>query len=72
MEQTVHLLWYVRRQEGRDDTELLIGVYDSEAAATEAIGRLKSRPGFIEFPEGFKIYPRTIGQDSWTDGFILD
>jgi len=66
----VYLLWFVREWDDGEDTELLIGVYQTEADAKEAIGRLKEQPGFAAYPEGFTIHPREIGKDSWTDGFV--
>src|SRR5277367_1077746 len=55
---TAYLLWYVREWEEEEDTELLIGVYRSEADATGAIERLKSAPGFSDYPDGFEVHPR--------------
>ncbi len=66
----VYLLWFVREWDEVEDTELLIGVYQTEADAKEAIERLKGKPGFDAYPEGFTIHPREIGKDSWTDGFV--
>jgi len=70
MNDSVYLLWFVQEHQQNDDTELLIGVYDSEAAAKAAIGRVNGQPGFVDFPEGFQIHARVIGQDSWTKGFV--
>jgi hypothetical protein len=66
---TVHLLWYVREWAEGDDTELLIGVYRTEADAKDAIGRLKNQPGFVEYPEGFTVATYDLGKDYWTKGF---
>jgi len=66
---TVFLLWYEREWDEGDDTELLIGVYQSEADAKEAIERLKGQPGFRAYPEGFMIAPYEIGKDHWTEGY---
>jgi homoserine kinase type II len=52
-----------------EDTELLIGVYRTEEAARGAIVRLKDQAGFKDYPEGFHVYPRTLNEDSWTEGF---
>jgi hypothetical protein len=72
MSDRVYLLWFVRERhdEKESDAELLIGVYDSETAAKAAIDRLKNKPGFVDFPEGFQIHLRELGQDSWTQGFV--
>jgi hypothetical protein len=66
---TAYLLWYVREWDEGEDTELFIGVYRSEADATEAIGRLKGQPGFVAYPEGFEIHAYEVGKDHWTEGF---
>jgi len=67
---TLYLLWFVQECEASDDIELLIGVYDSEDAAKAAIERLKMKAGFVDFPEGFEIHQREVGQDSWMEGFV--
>jgi hypothetical protein len=67
---TVYLLWFVPRDDEDEGNSLLIGVYATEADARAAIERLKGKLGFTEFPEGFQIHSRIMGQDSWTEGFI--
>ena len=39
-------------------------------SANAAIERLKKKPGFVDFPEGFQIHRRELGLDSWTGGFV--
>lgn len=68
----VYLLWFVPEGEEIEDTGILIGVYDSEAAAQAAIERLRHKRGFVDYPQGFQIHSRELGQDSWTDGFFRD
>ena len=70
MNERVYLLWFVRENEHEQDTELLIGVYATEADARSAIARLSGKPGFIDNPEAFQIHAQSIGQDSWGDGFV--
>ena len=70
MSKRVHLLWFVREREKREDTELLIGVYETEADAKAAIDRLRDKPGFVNFPQGFQVHSRELGHDSWTEGFV--
>jgi homoserine kinase type II len=67
---SVFLLWHVRKVEGNED-ELLIGVYSTEEEATAATERLKGKPGFVDYPDGFQIHPHRLNRDSWTEGFIL-
>ena len=69
MIEKVYLLWFISAEDEKDDNGLLIGVYGSELAAQDAIGRLRSKPGFVDNPQGFQIHTRELGQDSWTEGF---
>jgi hypothetical protein len=65
----VYLLWHVRERTEREDAEILIGVYSSEATAQAAIERLKDKPGFVENFQGFQICPYDLDLDHWTEGF---
>ena len=69
---TVQLLWFVQERKGLADIELLIGVYETEPDARDAIGRLKDKPGFARFPQGLQIHSRELGRETWTEGFISD
>lgn len=62
-------LWFEREYSYRPETELYIGVYETKADAKAAIKRLKMKPGFCEFPEGFIIYERKLGATAWQYGF---
>ena len=66
----VYHLWYEREYPDREDTELNIGIYATEAAALEAAEQLKEQVGFRDYPEGFNIYPVTLGLTGWTEGFV--
>jgi len=68
MEQ-VFLLWHVVERVGADD-EKLIGVYRAEAGAKAAIERLRDKPGFTDFRDGFLIDPYELDGDHWTEGFV--
>jgi hypothetical protein len=68
----LHLLWFVPEGDEDEDNGLLIGVYDSEPAAKATIERLRNKPGFVDYPQGFQIHERELGQDSWTEGFVRD
>ena len=59
-----------QEREGAEDTELLIGVYRTEAEAKAAIDRVKDQPGFRDYPDGFNAYEQRVGQDSWSQGFV--
>ena len=68
--ETVFLLWHVHKLDGKDD-EMLIGVYRTEADAKAAIERIRPKPGFLAFPDGFQICPYELNRDHWTDGFVI-
>jgi homoserine kinase type II len=68
---SVFLLWHVREVEGGEDDELFIGVYKTERDANAAIERLKDKPGFVDFPNGFQIHAAELNRDGWTEGFVF-
>ena len=70
MTNNVHLLWFHTEDDEDEENALLIGVYESERDAKLAVDRLKDKPGFIDYPQGFRIHSRRLGQDSWTEGFV--
>jgi len=72
MEGMVYLLWFIPENGSEQDNGFLIGVYESELAAKAAVERLHAKPGFANYPDGFQIHCREIGQDSWTEGFVFD
>lgn len=68
--QTVYALWFVRERSEADDIELLIGIYETEADAKIASERLKTKPGFVDFPEGFQIHPYPVGRTGCEEGYV--
>ena len=67
----VFCLWHIYLPAGADDeNEKLIGVYSTAENAEAAIQRLRSQPGFKDYPDGFEIHTRTLDTDSWAEGFI--
>jgi len=70
MNEKLYLLWFVQEHDDRDDTELLIGVFASEADANRAIEQLKSKPGFSAHHDGFQIHAYQLGQIGWAEGFV--
>lgn len=67
--QTVFVLQHEHEIGGGCENELLIGVYSSHTAAEAAIERVRSQPGFREWPDGFNIYSYVIDEDNWKEGF---
>ena len=72
MGKILYLVWFVPADAADAENELLIGVYESENDAKAAIDRLRDKKGFVDYPQGFEIHLREIGQDSWTEGFVRD
>lgn len=72
MASEVYLLWFVAKEDEDDDNGLLIGVYQTESSAKAAIERLRTKPGFVDYPEGFQIHTRELDRDSWSEGFVGD
>lgn len=70
MASEVYLLWFVAKDDEEDDNGLLIGVYQTESSAKSAIERLRTKPGFVNYPEGFQIHKRELDCDSWSEGFV--
>ena len=64
MSKEIHLLWFVQERNEGEDTGLLIGVYETEEDAKAAIDRLRNKPGFVDFPEGFQIHRLELEHDS--------
>jgi hypothetical protein len=67
---SVELLWFVQERDTGEDTELLIGVYETEEEVRAAVERLRSKPGFASFPQGFTAERYELNKDHWTEGFI--
>jgi hypothetical protein len=64
----VYMLWFEQEQDEFED----IGLYETEAEANAAIERRKDKPGFVDFPGGFKIYERELGLEGWAEGSIRE
>jgi hypothetical protein len=69
MSNVVYGLWFVQECPNAGDIECLIGIYETEADAKAAIELVKSKPGFVDFPQGFEIHQYQLGQTGWLDGF---
>ncbi|MDH7972639.1 hypothetical protein QH494_10635 [Sphingomonas sp. AR_OL41] len=68
----VYDLWFEREYPDREDTELHIGIYATEADAADAVDRLRDQPGFRDFPAGCNIHPVTLGVTGWREGFVTE
>jgi hypothetical protein len=67
----VYFLYHIdeKRTDGYHHGKI-IGIYSKLSLANAAMDRLKDKPGFRDYPERWKIYPRTIDRDSWVKGFV--
>ncbi len=58
-------------ESGKDEEEVkMIGVYSTQNLAQAAVERLRSMPGFQNFPDGFSIGPYIVDKDYWDEGFV--
>ncbi|MCA9599083.1 MAG: hypothetical protein KC776_37490 [Myxococcales bacterium] len=67
---TVFVLHHVAHVDSGAEDEKLIGVYSTRQHAEAAIQRLRSLPGFSDFPDGFVIDEYALDEDHWTEGFV--
>ena len=66
----VYLLWHVHEAPDQGEDAKVIGVYRAEDDARAAIERLRSKPGFRHFPQGFTVERYEVNKDCWTEGFV--
>lgn len=66
----VYVLQHVHEAANGEEDVKFIGVYSSESAAQEAIGRLRLKPGFCDHQDSFHVDRYEVDRDHWTDGFI--
>jgi hypothetical protein len=52
-----------------EEYEIVIGVYSTYENAEAAIQRLKDKPGYCRFPNGFRIGTWMLDDDSGDEGF---
>ncbi len=74
MSRFVYELWHYKIAGGEEPDEDKcpkdIGIYSTEARAKAAIERVKDKPGFRDWPGGFRIFRAILDKDYWTEGFI--
>ena len=65
----VYLLEHYYEDDEHEDTKY-IGVFSDKKKAKKALKKVKNKPGFNKFPEGFCISEIIINKSSWAEGFI--
>lgn len=65
----VFVLWHVHKFEDGSEDEKCIGVYRTKDLAAAAAERLRTKPGFVDAPDGFVIDPYQLDQDCWEEGY---
>ncbi len=65
---TVFVLQHVYEWCCHDEVKM-IGVYATQAEAEAAVERLRQKPGFRDWPDGFAIDEYELGFDHWIEGF---
>jgi hypothetical protein len=68
----VFLLSYLYHWPNGAWTGMLVGVYSSLEKAEQAIARLRQRPGFRDYPDGFRIDGRILDEDYDDPAFFAD
>jgi len=66
----VYIVQHVHQAPNGEEDIKLIGVYSAEASAQRAIARLRLKPGFRDYPDGFHVGCHELDRDQWVDGFI--
>ena len=67
----VYIVQHVDDRADDDEDVKLIGIYPTEEDARAAIARLVVQPGFRDVPNGFHVDRYTVGEDHWTEGFMI-
>lgn len=80
----VYLLQHLHIHDDGDEDVKIIGIYSSYDKALEAVARLKTKPGFIDFPlvrdadideegneNGFYIERYQLNEDNWAEGYTM-
>ena len=58
------------RELGDDAEEVkFVGVFSDIEKAQAAIDKIKSEPGFRDFPNGFSLEAHTLNRVGWSEGF---
>ena len=68
---TVYILWHTREVAPDEDDDRWFGIYSTEDKAKQAIVRLRGKPAFKDYPDGFEIVRYEVDKgEHWTEGFI--
>jgi hypothetical protein len=65
----VYIVQHCRDLDDGSEDVKFIGVYSSTEDAEDAVDRLRQKPGFFAYPDGFSIDRYEIGRDHWSEGF---
>lgn len=69
---TTKVFLLIHLRDGDEATLKTCGVYSTEELAAAAADRLRKKPGFRRYPEGFEINPYQLDRDCWGEGFGFD
>ncbi|MFD0362806.1 hypothetical protein ACFQZZ_15285 [Nocardia sp. GCM10030253] len=67
--ESLFLLEHVRPVGDDADDRKRIGIYESEADARNAVDRLRTQPGFCDYPDNFVVQSYEIDKNYWTEGY---
>jgi len=69
----VYHLTHIRRSPEHLDSDTFdLGIYSSREKAEAAIALLRTKPGFVDFPDDFCIDRELVDQIQWEEGFSND
>jgi hypothetical protein len=63
-------LYHIRYEDTDDEDVKIVGIYSSPKQAKLALERVKNKPGFIDYPDDFKIFASVLNRDGWCEGFV--
>jgi hypothetical protein len=66
----VFTLYHIYEKPNGEEEIKLIGIYSSMEKANATLQRLKSKPGFVDYPDNFEIFDVKLDRDGWTEGFF--
>jgi homoserine kinase type II len=68
----VYMLYHTYGDEDEQaDNRKLIGIFSDSEKARAALERVRDKPGFRDYPNGFEIFEEPVDILGWVDGFVF-
>ncbi len=66
-----YALWHLRADDEEDrDYDKLLGIFSTNAVAERGLERLREKPGFRDYPDGFEINEGRMNETYMKSGFV--